>query len=223
MKPLPRPTLYLLVVSLLTLVVWFVLRPTEIKKGDVIGKPLAPELDNSLIANIEIEHLLDGVHLKKENQDWKVGPFVTEMKKAVEAADPKAPTAEKTEWQPADSGKINMALDILADTELVSMVGNNPKRHGYFEVNASGMQLKLFDASGKKLAHFYFGKAGTGFMESYLRKEGSHEVYLTNRYLRNAFPSASSYWAKPFESGPEKERPKSKGPKGGTKSPAAKK
>lgn len=205
MKKIPRPTLYLIVVCLAAVAVWFWMRPTEEKRGDVLSQTFLPELDAGNVAGIEIEHLMNGVQMKKEGEDWNVSPLLTKLKKDFDSATQNK-TDFKEEWRPADAGKIGMALDVLADTDIVSMMGNNPLRHGYFEVNVTAMQVKFFDAAGKKLAHLYLGKAGSGFMEGFVRKDNENAVFLTDRFLRNFFPADASYWAGKDESKSEKEK-----------------
>jgi len=41
---------------------------------------------------------------------------------------------------------------------------------------AKGVEVKVFDAEQKILAHFFIGKTGPDFFSTYLRKEGSDEV-----------------------------------------------
>lgn len=205
MKKISRPTLTLIAVCLAAAAVWFWLRPTEEKQGDVLSQTFLPELNAAQVAQIEIEHLMDGVQMKKEGADWKVAPLLTKIKKDFDAATGN-PAPFKEEWRAADAGKIAMSLDVLADTDIISMMGNNPDRHGYFEVNVTAMQVKFFDAAGKKLAHLYLGKAGSGFMEGFVRKEKENEVYLTDRFLRNFFPADASYWGAKDESKLEKEK-----------------
>lgn len=200
-----RPTLYLIAACLAAAAVWFWLRPTEEKRGDVLSRAFLPELDAGQVSRIEIEHLMNGVQMKKEGENWKAAPLLTKLKKDYDAATQNK-TNFKEEWLEADAGKISMSLDVLADTDIISMMGNNPDRHGHFEVNVTAMQVKFFDAAGKKLVHLYLGKAGAGLMEGFVRKENENEVYLTDRFLRNFFPADASYWGGRDESKSEKEK-----------------
>jgi len=194
MKKIPKPYLYLIIVSLIAIVVWYLEKPTTSKKGDILNQALLKDFSNKDIARFEIEHLLNGVQLKKTGDNWKVAALETKLKSQLNKKERKE--GEKViKWYEADNSKIDFNLDILRDTELKSLVGNNPEKHGPFEVTeATGMQFRLFDAEGKVLGHFYFGKSSGGFMESYLRKEGEKEVYLTNRILRGAFPTKVVAW-----------------------------
>ncbi len=195
MKKIPRPYLYLLLALLGTAVVWFIEKPTEEKTGDILNKPLFANLQADQIARIDIQHLLNGVQLKKEGKEWVIAPIKTEMKKNLEKAEEKNPPPEETEkWEKADSEKIQTVLDILMDTRAISLAGDNPEKLGYFEVNPVGERIQFFDKNDKRLEDFYLGKAGAAFMEGYIRKEGENEVYLADKFLRPYFPATMEGW-----------------------------
>lgn len=202
MKKISRPTFYLIAVSLAALAVWFFEKPTEEKKGDRLDRPFFSNFDSASVAAIEIEHLLNGVRLKKENGEWKVGEIKTKIKENLEKEDQRQETRDKRQekWFVADGNKIDLSLNTLLDLNAVSLAGNNPEKHGFFEVNAAGMQIRLYNAGGKKIEHIYVGKTGAGFLESYIRKDGENEVYLTNRYLRSSFSPMVEDWLKHTDS-----------------------
>ncbi|OGQ04728.1 MAG: hypothetical protein A3F82_08285 [Deltaproteobacteria bacterium RIFCSPLOWO2_12_FULL_44_12] len=198
MKKISRPYLYLGVTLLAAVFVLLLEKPTADKKGDVVDIPLLGNLDVQTIAMIEIEYLLNGVRLKKGDGGWMVSGFKTKIQENIEKADVKKETEAPEKWYKADSNKVDLILNILLDVQLSSLAGNNPEKHGFFEVNAVGMQIRLFDSVGKKIEHLYLGKTGAGFLESYVRKEGENEVYLANRYLRGTLsPTAEDWKEKP--------------------------
>lgn len=196
MKKIPRPYLYLLLALSVAVLVWFLERPTAEKTGDILNKPLFSNLQADQVVSIKIEHLFNGVRLEKQNGEWQIAEIKTEMKKNLEKSEEKKSVPKQTgeKWEKVDSGKLATALDILLDTQAVSLAGNNPERHGTFEVNPIGEQIRLFDKDGKMLEHFYLGKAGVAFMEGYIRKEGQNEVYLANKFLRPYFPATVEGW-----------------------------
>lgn len=183
MRRIPKPYLFLGLAITAALLVWFVERPASEKTGDALDKPFFQNLDVSKIRAIEIEHLLNGVRLKKENGEW----WVTEDRR------PKTEDQQQ-DWKKVAEGKVDTVLDILLDTRVVSLAGSNPEYHGYFEVNPVGEQIRFYDADGKLMEHFFVGKAGGVFMEGYLRKEGKNEVWMANKFLRAYFPATVSGW-----------------------------
>ena len=192
---LSRPYIYLGLALITAAVVWFLERPTEQKTGDVLNRPLFENLDAKEVSEITIEHLLNGVQLKMEEGEWKVSNFKTKMKESLDAHEKRAASDElQNKWYAADTGTVGMALDSLLDVDALSLAGDNPQKHGFFETNDVGMHIKLFDKNGKILANFFLGKAGPAFLEGYIRKEGENEVYLTNRFLRPNFPATVDNW-----------------------------
>ena len=190
-----RPVFYFTAVALMALAVFFVERPTEQKQGDIIAKPLYENLDTKTASRIEIEQLLNGVQLKKEKDQWMVAEMKTGLKGKLEEGEKKDQRPEETvQWQPADNKKVDLTLQTLVDLDITSLAGNNPERFGFFEVNVVGMQVRVFDAAGKKLVHLYIGKTGPAFTESYVRKEGEDAVYIANRYLRSSFSPVTDDW-----------------------------
>lgn len=197
LKKIPRPYLYLLIVSLVAMVVFWLEGPGQEKSGDVLNRPLFDHFDFAAVARIEIEHLLNGVQLEKKGGAWQVAAMRSQLKKELDKQDQKDPPPEA--WEQANAEKIDLTFSILRDVVLTSLAGTNSERHGTFEVNKAGMQVRFFDAQGAKLAHLYIGKAGPAFTESYVRREGEDEVYLANRYLRSTFSIEAADWRKKAE------------------------
>lgn len=193
LKSLGRPYLYLAAVLFLALVIFFVEKPMREKTGDRLDQPLFEEFESEAVNRIEIEHLLSGVQLEKKEGKWNVAYFSSTLKKEIDRQDKKSPNPAPV-WYLADFDRVDLSLTALTDATITALVGKNKERHGFFEVNPVGMQVRLLDASGKKLAHLYIGKTGPAFTESYVRKEGEEEVYIANRYLRSSFPPEVNDW-----------------------------
>lgn len=189
MKKLSRSLLYFLLVSVAAFLVWHFEKPTQEKTGDVLNRIFLPDFDPQKVSAIQIEHLISGVKLKKENDEWVVTNSKTKIRENLNPAE-KVPES----WQKIDSGKLLTALNILKNLHVISLAGNNPERHGYFEVSPVGMQVWFYDSAGKELAKLYLGKMGAGFGESYIRKEGDNNVYLTDHFLRVLFPADAEKW-----------------------------
>lgn len=174
----PKPYLFLILAIFLGVLVLIFERPTTEKEGDILHQAFLEKLDVNQIFRIEIEKLMNGIQLKKENNLWKVALLKSNLLK----------------WFEADGEKIELMLSTLLDTQITSLSGNNPQKHGSFEVGVTGLQVRLFDNKGKTLAHFIVGKTGPSFTENYIRKEGENSVYLTDRYLKTHFPPDLSAW-----------------------------
>lgn len=195
-----KPVLYLILVSLAAIAIFILENPFGPKNGDVFHQLFFKDLDVNAIARIEIEHLLDGVALKKDNGQWMAAEWKTELKKKLE----EGKKEEEAKWVQADNQKVDMSLTTLQEMEVTSIASANKEKHGFFEVNPAGMQVKAFDKEGKKILHLYIGKTGPAFTESYVRKEGENEVYIANRYLRSSFPPVIENWQEQKEKSSDK-------------------
>ena len=193
MNKISKPFLSLILVSIAALLVWHLEKPTQEKTGDVLNKLFLPNLNTQNVVTIQIEHLVNGVKLKKENGEWLATDMKTKLRDNIEKGTPSA-TEWKEDWQKIDSSKVAIALDTFQNLQSISLAGDNPTKHGYFEVNPVGRQVSLYDAAGKELAHLYLGKMGAGFAESYIRKEGENNVYMTDKFLRPLFPANAEGW-----------------------------
>lgn len=192
LKKIPRPYLYLLIACLTAVVIFWLERPGGERSGDILNELLFDDFDFETVSRIEIEHLLNGVQLEKKDGKWQVANLRSQIKKELDAQEKKEPAP--VEWTEADAERIDLTFSILQDVLLTSLAATNPERHGSFEVNAAGMQVRFFDAQGNKLAHLYIGKAGPSFSDSYVRKEGDNNVYLADRYLRATFSIEPEDW-----------------------------
>ena len=177
-----KPYLFLGLALLLAVVVLWVERPDSFHKGDREEIQLFPKFQATEVARIEIERLSNGVQLEREGADWKATQWPVEPQRMSFIA---------------DDGKVGLALDRVVDLVGTSIVSKNPQKHIQFEVNNIGVQVRLFDAAGKGLAHFYIGKPGPDFTSSYVRKEGEDVVYLTPASLRGIFATDLESWKKP--------------------------
>lgn len=200
MKKIPRPYLYLFLACLVAIVVLIAENPTAEKKGDLLDQPLLAAIDKKEITRIEIEHLFDGVQLKKEGEQWWVAPLKSTLQKNLETFEKtnmgKKTTgpSEEPRWFPASTSQIDFVLGMMQDTAILSLVGKNPEKHPPFEVStALSKQVRFFDKGEKKRVHLHLGKLA-GMMQGYLRREGEDEVYLTNRFLQGSVESQLNFW-----------------------------
>jgi hypothetical protein len=88
---------------------------------------------------------------------------------------------------PAEAGLVAQLLDRIGQITKGDITSQQPEKFGLFQVDASGLEVKVTDEGGKTLAHFYLGKLGPDFASLYLRKEGSNDTLLINQNLRPIF------------------------------------
>lgn len=170
-----RPVFYLLGALVLAAIVVLIERPGG-TPGDREGtRQIFKTLDPNKVARIEIERLLDGVSLVREEKMWLVGKGDEPL-------------------TPADAAKVSEALTTLQQFTTTSLVSTNPEKQGVFQVNQLGLQVRAYDAAGALLAHVYVGKQGPDFFSTYVRHGGEDRVYLTRTSLSGHFPTVLEYW-----------------------------
>jgi hypothetical protein len=69
-----------------------------------------------------------------------------------------------------------------------------PEKQSVFQVDSSGVETKLLDASDNVLAHLFVGKTTTDFFSSYVRAADSNNVYVVEGYLKSVFDKGTRTW-----------------------------
>lgn len=208
---LKRPLIYLVAVLGIAAAFFYFDNPWKPKAGDRLNRPLLGELETAEVARIEIEHLLEGVQLRKTETGWEVAPMTSTLQKNLVKSEKTFPEVKndaskiETAWETADADKIAMRLDLLQGTTVLAQAGQNPELHGRYHVNAGGLHLRLFDADGPKQIHLIAGKPGPDFTDGFLRFDGDDAVYLVSRHLPTSWPVTLEGW-KPVPDEAEKNK-----------------
>ncbi len=96
---------------------------------------------------------------------------------------------------PADPKAVESVLDTFEGLKQGRPVSKNPDKQGLFEVTAEkGVEVRAIGANEEVLAHFFVGKTGPDFFSTYVRKDGSNDVFLANSYLRSIFDKSVKDW-----------------------------
>ena len=135
--------------------------------------PLFPNFNKEQVAKIEI--IADGetTLLSKLEGNW----VVTSM-----------------DSYPADSESVTELLSKVAEFKNTQRVSSNPEKQSEFEVDSTGVEAKLMDANGTRLAHLFVGKTTPGFLSSYVRTADSNDVYVAQGYLQSVFNKGARTW-----------------------------
>jgi len=134
---------------------------------------LFPGFKKESVAKIEITASGDTTTLAKENDQWLVASM---------------------DNYPADAEGVDDLLDKVAEFKTTELVSNNPEKQVEFEVDSSGAEAKLLDASGNVLAHLFLGKTTPGFLSSYVRAADSNDVYVGKGNLKSTFDKGTHTW-----------------------------
>ena len=146
---------------------------SEYEKKVETATPLFPNFDKEQVRKIEIVATGETTTLSKQDSNWIVASMNN---------------------YPADSEGITELLSKVAEFKNTQRVSNNPEKQAEFEVDSTGVEAKLMDASDKLLAHLFIGKTTPGFLSSYVRAADSNDVYVAQGYLQSVFDKGERTW-----------------------------
>jgi hypothetical protein len=159
----------LVVLAALTYIV--LQKPGERSLTGTEGDPIV-ECDSALVDRLEIQSAKGHLVLRKEGDEWKIISPIS-----YRAADHMALKAAETP----------------RTTRLKSLVSTNPDKQGLFQVDSTGILVRVFQQGVEKGA-FRIGKTTTSFAESYIRREGSNDVYIADGVLSGVYDRKAEDW-----------------------------
>ena len=136
---------------------------------------LFPSFSKESVAKIEIIGTfgLSTTILAKQNDQWLV---------------------ETMDNYPADQMAVKELLDQVAEMKTLERASSNPEKQAVFQVDSSGVEAKLTDASGNLLAHLFAGKTTPGIFDSYVRAADSNDVYIVKGNLKLTLDKGYRSW-----------------------------
>ncbi len=160
----------------LAIVVLFFENPfgqSEYEKKVETAMPLFPNFNKEQVVKIEITATGETTTLSKQNDNWVVASM---------------------DNYPADGEGVAELLSKVTEFKNTQRVSNNPEKQSEFEVDSTGVEAKLMDASDKVLVHLFVGKTTPGFLSSYVRPADSNDVYVAQGYLQSVFNKDTRTW-----------------------------
>lgn len=130
------------------------------------------EFDSSAVDRIEVHSASGAVTLEKIGGEWTLT----------------APLRFR-----ADPAGVGSALGSARRILLSSLVSTNPQKQSLFQVDSSGTLVRLSDRGAEK-AVFRVGKMGPSYTETYVRREGSDDVYLATGMIGPTFARRPNDW-----------------------------
>ena len=165
----------LVVLSLLVLILENPFGKSEEQKKVEEATLLFPFFNKESVANIEIISAfgLTTTILVKQNDQWLV---------------------ETMDNYPADQTAVKELLDKVAEMKTIQRASSNPEKQAVFQVDSSGVEAKLTDASGNLLAHLFAGKTTPEIFNSYVRAADSNDVYIVQGNLKLTLDKGYRSW-----------------------------
>jgi hypothetical protein len=146
-------------------------RPGETSSSGLLEETLV-SLDSAAIDRIQITTASGEVSLVREGGQWML---------------------TSPRHYPADEAAVAAAVGTASRLELRSLVSSNPEKQHLFQVDSSGTLVRLFDQDAERAA-FRVGKAGSSYTGTYVRQEGSDEVYLADGIITHIFNGDADGW-----------------------------
>ena len=137
------------------------------------AKKLFPSFDPDVVTKIEITVDSTTTILAKSGSQWLV---------------------ESMDNYPADQQGIKDILEKVSEFKVLDLISKNPDKQSNFEVDSSGVETEFWDSGNKVLAHVFIGKTTSSFLDSYIRKADSDEVYTAKGYLKSTFDKGTRTW-----------------------------
>jgi hypothetical protein len=93
----------------------------------------------------------------------------------------------------ADDATVTSTLSSGKRMELKGLVSSNPQKRGVFQVDSAGTMVRIFEHGAEKTA-FWIGKPSPSYTETYVRREGSNDVYLASGVFSSSFSRRANEW-----------------------------
>ncbi len=160
------------VVAVLAIAVYFVSRqPGERSVSESTGEPLV-KYDSASVDKIEIRSATGVVTLEKQGGKWMI---TSPIKYA------------------ADEAAVTSAVGKGKELNVNSLVSSNPVKQAIYAVDSTATLVQVF-ANNNPAAAFRVGKPSSSYTETYVRKEGSNDVYSVTGMLTATFAKGANDW-----------------------------
>ncbi|HMK39726.1 MAG TPA: DUF4340 domain-containing protein [Bacteroidota bacterium] len=93
----------------------------------------------------------------------------------------------------ADDATVGSALSSGRRMEIRGLVSSNPQKRSLFQVDSSGTMVRVFEHGAEKTT-FWIGKPSPSYTETYVRREGSDDVYIASGMFASTFSRRASEW-----------------------------
>jgi hypothetical protein len=93
----------------------------------------------------------------------------------------------------ADDATVASTLSSGRRMEIRELVSSNPQKRGVFQVDSAGTLVRVFEHGAEKTA-FWIGKPSPSYTETYVRREGSNDVYLATGMFSSSFSRHPNEW-----------------------------
>ncbi len=157
-----KTTLYLIATFIVLLVVaYLVFSPTQERTSSYSLSELNLKIDSSLVNKIEIIKGENSITIEHTGGNWSlISPL---------------------HYQANEQSVLSL-LSSANKFRVMSLISSNPAKQTLYQVDSlSGTEIKFYDRKGSIIS-LIVGKMGPSFMETYIRRTGSNDVYLAEGF-----------------------------------------
>jgi hypothetical protein len=168
-----RSTIFLLaiLVALVGATVWVMQRPGEQSSSGENADVLV-SYDSAAVDRMDVLASSGTVSLTREGDAWMIASPIRAR---------------------ADQRLVAAAIGQGRSLRLKTLVSSNPAKQQLFQIDSSSALVRMF-AKGSEVAAFHVGKPGPTYTETYIRREGSKDVFLTDGMLSMVFAKPARDW-----------------------------
>jgi hypothetical protein len=168
-----RTTWFLLgvLVALIGATVWVMQRPGEQSSSGESADVLV-SYDSAAVDRMDISTPSGTVSLVREGDAWMIASPIRAR---------------------ADHRLVAAAIGQGRSLKLKAHVSSNPAKQQLFQIDSASSLVRVF-AKGAEVAAFHVGKPGPTYTETYIRREGSKDVFLTDGMLSMVFARPARDW-----------------------------
>jgi hypothetical protein len=160
------------VLAALIVVAYFVMqRPGESSASESSGRVLV-EYDSAAVDRIEIRSPGGPAVIERVGGVWMVTTPVRYR---------------------ADDATVASTLSSGRRMVLKGLVSSNPQKRSVFQVDSTGTMVRVFEHGAEKTV-FWIGKPSPSYTETYVRREGSDDVYLASGLFSSNFSRRTNDW-----------------------------
>jgi hypothetical protein len=146
-------------------------KPGEQSREQSAGDPLV-KYDSAAVDKLEIMSKDGTITLLREGGKWMLVAPVR---------------------YPADELAVTTAVGKGRDLKITALVSTNPAKQNIYAVDSTATLVKVY-ANNNLVAQFRVGKPASSWTETYVRREGSDEVYTVEGAVTHTFAKSANDW-----------------------------
>ena len=157
---------------ILLIAAFFVLQKPGERSANTASTGLLFTIDSLLVDKIEINTPASSLVLEKRGVEWFVAKPINYK---------------------ADQANACQIIHQIKNLEIKDVISNIPEKQSVFQVDQTGIQIKVYEKGSEKAA-FVLGKMAASYLESYARRLNSNDVLVVEGASSYMFDRSIKEW-----------------------------